>query len=90
LGGYLVSVVLMGANPVSYLDNTYQFMEVHDVAAGLIKAAVFGFLFSTIGCQQGFYTTGGAEGVGKATTSAVVLGSVAILIADFFLSRLLF
>jgi phospholipid/cholesterol/gamma-HCH transport system permease protein len=89
-GGYLVSVVLMGANPVSYMENTYRFMEVHDVAAGLIKAAVFGFLLSTVGCQQGFYTTGGAEGVGKSTTSAVVLGSVAILIADFFLSRLLF
>ncbi len=89
-GGYLVSVVLMGANPVSYMDNTYQFMEVHDLTAGLLKAAVFGFLLSSIGCQQGFYTSGGAEGVGKATTSAVVLGSVAILIADFFLSRLLF
>jgi phospholipid/cholesterol/gamma-HCH transport system permease protein len=90
LGGYLVSVVLMGANPVSYMDNTYQFMEVRDVTAGLIKAAAFGFLFSSIGCQQGFYTTGGAEGVGKATTNAVVLASIAILIADFFLSRLLF
>src|SRR4029077_12899901 len=70
-GGYLVSVVLMGANPVSYMDNTYQFMDVSDVTTGLIKAAVFGFLFSAIGCEQGFYTTGGAEGVGKATTSAV-------------------
>ena len=89
-GGYLVSVVLMGANPVSYMSITYQFMDVSDVTAGLIKAAVFGFLFSAIGCQQGFYTTGGAEGVGKATTSAVVLGSIAIIIADFFLSRLLF
>ena len=89
-GGYLVSVVLMGANPVSYMSNTYQFMDVPDVTAGLIKAAVFGFLFASIGCQQGFDTTGGAEGVGRATTSAVVLGSIAIIIADFFLSRLLF
>ena len=89
-GGYLVSVVLMGANPVSYMSNTYQFMDVPDVTAGLVKAAVFGFLFASIGCQQGFDTTGGAEGVGRATTSAVVLGSIAIIIADFFLSRLLF
>jgi len=90
MGGYLVSVVLMGANPVSYLSNTYQFMDLNDLFSGLMKAAVFGLLLSTIGCQQGFYTTGGAEGVGKATTSAVVFASISILIADFFLTRLLF
>lgn len=89
-GGYLVSVVMMGANPVSYLDNTFQFMDLNDLFSGLIKAAVFGFLLATIGCQQGFYTTGGAEGVGRSTTAAVVFASIAILISDFFLTRLLF
>jgi len=89
-GGYLVAVVLMGANPNSYKSNTFQYMEVSDLTSGLIKAAVFGFLLALIGCQQGFYTRGGAEGVGRATTSAVVLASIAILIADFFLTRLLF
>jgi len=89
-GGYLVSVVLMGANPVSYLDNTFQFMDLKDLVSGLIKASFFGLLVATIGCQQGFYTTGGAEGVGRATTKAVVLASIAILISDFFLTRLLF
>ncbi len=89
-GGYLVSVVMMGANPVSYIDRTFQFMDMNDFLSGVIKAAVFGVLFATIGCQQGFYTTGGAEGVGKATTSAVVVASIAILISDFFLTRLLF
>jgi phospholipid/cholesterol/gamma-HCH transport system permease protein len=89
-GGYLVSVVLMGANPVSYIDNTFQFMDLNDLLSGLIKAAVFGFLIAAIGCQQGFYTTGGAEGVGRSTTSAVVVASIAILISDFFLTRLLF
>ncbi len=89
-GGYLVSVQLMGANPVSYLETTFKFMNVNDMTAGLIKAAVFGLLLATIGCQQGFHTTGGAEGVGRSTTSAVVLGSIAILIADFFLTKLLF
>jgi phospholipid/cholesterol/gamma-HCH transport system permease protein len=90
LGGYLVSVVLMGANPVTYTDRTFQFMDLNDVLSGLLKAAVFGFLLAAIGCLQGFYTSGGAEGVGRSTTSAVVVASVAILLADFFLTRLLF
>jgi phospholipid/cholesterol/gamma-HCH transport system permease protein len=90
LGGYLVAVVMMGANPVTYIDRTYQFMDVNDVFSGLIKAAVFGFLLAAIGCQQGFYTSGGAEGVGRSTTAAVVVASIAILVADFFLTRLLF
>jgi phospholipid/cholesterol/gamma-HCH transport system permease protein len=89
-GGYLVSVVLMGANPVSYLDRTFQYMDLNDLFSGLIKAAVFGLLLATIGCQQGFYTTGGAEGVGRSTTSAVVVASIAILISDFFLTKILF
>ena len=89
-GGYLVAVVLMGANPVAYLNRSFQFMELNDLFSGLIKAAVFGFLLAVIGCQQGFYTTGGAEGVGRSTTAAVVVASIAILISDFFLTRLLF
>jgi phospholipid/cholesterol/gamma-HCH transport system permease protein len=90
LGGYLVAVVLMGANPVTYTDRSFQFMDLNDVFSGLIKAAVFGFLLAAVGCQQGFYTSGGAEGVGRSTTSAVVVASIAILVADFFLTRLLF
>ncbi|MBW8874180.1 MAG: ABC transporter permease [Acidobacteria bacterium] len=90
LGGYLVAVVLMGANPVSYLDRTFQFMDLNDLVSGVVKASVFGFLLAAIGCQQGFYTTGGAEGVGRSTTAAVVVASIAILISDFFLTRLLF
>lgn len=90
LGGYVVAVILMGSNPVSYMDNTFQFMDLNDLFSGLIKAAVFGFLLAAIGCQQGFYTTGGAEGVGRSTTAAVVVASISILISDFFLTRLLF
>jgi phospholipid/cholesterol/gamma-HCH transport system permease protein len=89
-GGYLVAVVLMGANPVAYIDRSFQFMDLNDLFSGLIKAAVFGHLLALIGCQQGFYTTGGAEGVGRSTTAAVVVASIAILISDFFLTRLLF
>jgi phospholipid/cholesterol/gamma-HCH transport system permease protein len=89
-GGYLVSVVLMGANPVVYMENTFRFMQLNDFTSGLIKSAVFGLLVAVIGCQKGFYTTGGAEGVGRSTTNAVVIASIAILIADFFLTKLLF
>lgn len=90
LGGYLVAVVLMGANPVAYVQRSFQFMQLSDLFSGVLKAAVFGFLLAVIGCQQGYYTSGGAEGVGRATTAAVVIASIAILISDFFLTRLLF
>lgn len=90
LGGYMVAVLMMGANPVAYVDRSFQFMDLNDLFSGLIKAGVFGFLLAVIGCQQGFYASGGAEGVGKATTSAVVVASIAILVSDFFLTRLLF
>jgi phospholipid/cholesterol/gamma-HCH transport system permease protein len=89
-GGYLVSVILLGANPVTYMANTFQYLDVNDFMSGVIKAAVFGLLIAVIGCQMGYYTTGGAEGVGKSTTRAVVLASIAILISDFFLTKLLF
>jgi phospholipid/cholesterol/gamma-HCH transport system permease protein len=90
VGGYLVAVVLLGANPVSYIDNTFRFMDLSDLMSGIVKAVVFGFLIALIGCQQGYYARGGAEGVGRATTRAVVLASMAVLISDFFLTKLLF
>jgi phospholipid/cholesterol/gamma-HCH transport system permease protein len=90
VGGYLVTVVLLGANPVAYLDNTFRFMDLSDLMSGIIKATVFGFLIALIGCQQGYHAGGGAEGVGRATTRAVVLASMAVLISDFFLTKLLF
>ncbi len=89
-GGYLVAVIMMGSNPVTYLANTFQYMELNDLTSGLIKAAVFGLIIATVGCQKGFYTSGGAAGVGRATTQAVVAGSIAVLIADFFLTKILF
>jgi phospholipid/cholesterol/gamma-HCH transport system permease protein len=90
VGGYIVAVVLLGANPVGYVENTFRFMDVGDVGSGLIKAAVFGLLIALIGCQQGYFARGGAEGVGRATTRSVVIASMAILISDFFLTKILF
>jgi len=90
-GGYLVAVQLLGVNPVRYVENSFQFLHVgDDIVSGLIKAAVFGLIFSLIACVRGYYTSGGAEGVGKSTTRAVVSGSLSILFADFFLTKLLF
>ncbi len=90
VGGYLISVVYFGANPVTYVENTFRYMDLQDLSSGLIKAAVFGLIIAVVGCQKGYYTRGGAEGVGRATTRAVVLASIAILISDFFLTKILF
>jgi len=90
VGGYLISVVYFGSNPVTYVENTFRYMDLDDLGSGLIKAAVFGLIIAVVGCQKGYYTRGGAEGVGKATTQAVVLASIAILITDFFLTKILF
>jgi len=89
-GGYAVSVGLLGANPVIYWEKTFQFLDLNDVFSGLIKAGVFGLILSVTGCAKGFFTTGGAEGVGRATTAAVVMSSVVILLSDFFLTKILF
>ncbi len=88
-GGYLVATETLGLNPGNYLKNTFQFLEVRDVVSGLIKAGVFGFIVSLMGCYHGFNSTGGAQGVGKATTNAVVSSFVLILISDYFLTVLL-
>jgi len=89
-GGYSIAVGLLGANPVVYWEKTFQFLDLNDVFSGLIKAAVFGLILSVTGCMKGFFTSGGAEGVGRATTAAVVMASVVILVSDFFLTKILF
>jgi len=88
-GGYLVAVLYLGANPVRYVENTFLYLDLDDLTSGLIKSAVFGGLLTVIGCQCGFDTRGGAEGVGRATTRAVVAASLAVLVADFFLTKVL-
>ena len=80
----------MRANPVVYLSNTYQFLKMNDLWSGAIKAAAFGLILTLTGCVRGYYTLGGAEGVGRSTTQAVVSASLTILLTDFFLTKLLF
>ena len=88
-GGYLVGVKVLGTNPVTYYNQSINNTEVTDIWYGLIKALVFGAVIGLIGCYKGFNTVGGAEGVGKATTGAVVISCMLILILDYFLSALL-
>jgi phospholipid/cholesterol/gamma-HCH transport system permease protein len=89
-GGYFVAVQLLGSNPITYYDSTFQYVDLNDFTSGLVKSAVFGLIFSVVACMKGYYTSGGAEGVGRSTTQAVVASSLAILLSDFFLTRLLF
>jgi phospholipid/cholesterol/gamma-HCH transport system permease protein len=89
-GGYLVAVQMLDVNPVVYMRRTTDYLEYDDIFGGLLKALVFGMIIATISCYKGFNTQGGAEGVGKATTGAVVISSMLILISDYFLTTMLF
>jgi phospholipid/cholesterol/gamma-HCH transport system permease protein len=90
LGGYFVGVHLLHINAGIFVKNITKHLDMDDIFNGLIKAAVFGLILSLIGCYKGFNTRGGAEGVGRATTEAVVLSSIAILVSDYFLTAIMF
>jgi phospholipid/cholesterol/gamma-HCH transport system permease protein len=89
-GGYLVSTTRLGFNEAAYLQNTADFLEVWDVTSGLIKGAVFGFLVALMGCYHGMNSGRGAQGVGRATTNAVVSASILILASNYLLTELFF
>jgi len=89
-GGYLVGVYKFGFNPGAYLARTEQYLETSDVVSGLVKAAVFGFIVALMGCYHGYHSRGGAQGVGQATTYAVVSASILILVFDYGITQALF
>jgi phospholipid/cholesterol/gamma-HCH transport system permease protein len=89
-GGYLVGIYKLGFGPYEYIRNTFEFLETEDVVSGLVKAAVFGFLVALMGCYQGYHSEGGAQGVGAATTKAVVSASILILTANYVVTELFF
>lgn len=89
-GGYVVSTQSLGFSGGIYLKNTVDFVTHQDVTSGLIKAAVFGFIIALMGCYNGFNSKGGAQGVGAATTNAVVSASILILAANYLLTSVLF
>ncbi|HEU5047602.1 MAG TPA: ABC transporter permease [Rickettsiales bacterium] len=89
-GGYLVSIHKLGFSPVPYLISTFDFLKRIDVVSGLVKAAAFGFIIALMGCYHGYHSKGGAQGVGTATTNAVVSASILIFFANYFLTALFF
>jgi len=90
LGGYFVGVHVLGINSGVFVKNITRIVDLEDIYNGLVKAACFGLILSLIGCYKGFNARGGAEGVGRATTEAVVLASITILISDYFLTAVMF
>ena len=89
-GGFLVAVVKLGFTGPAYLRATADILQINDIVAGLTKAAVFGLLIALMGCYHGYNSRGGAQGVGSATTSAVVTASILILAFDYVLTELFF
>ena len=90
VGGYFVGVHILDINEGAFVKNITSLVVLGDIYNGLVKAACFGLILSLIGCYKGFNARGGAEGVGRATTEAVVLASVSILISDYFLTAIMF
>jgi phospholipid/cholesterol/gamma-HCH transport system permease protein len=90
LGGLFIADSLYGISHVVFLDSVQNFLQVWDLCTAIIKSVVFGALVAVIGCSWGLTTTGGAKGVGQSTTTAVVTALLAIFIANFFLSWLMF
>ena len=85
-GGWTVAKATLHLNGATYIKNTWDFLQSWDVVSGLIKAAVFGFIVALMGCYHGYNATGGARGVGRATTHAVVSAAILIFAADYLMT----
>ncbi|MGC6511696.1 MAG: MlaE family ABC transporter permease [Parvibaculales bacterium] len=90
MGGFVVSTQLLDFNAALYVQRTIDFIQLDDITSGLIKASVFGFIIAVMGCYNGYFSAGGAQGVGRATTNAVVSSSILILSANYIMTSLLF
>lgn len=88
LSGMVVTYTELGVNPAFYMDQVYWILNISDFVGGVGKAAFFGLIIGLVGCYEGFTTSGGTVGVGKATTTSVVTISLSILVADYFLTKL--
>jgi phospholipid/cholesterol/gamma-HCH transport system permease protein len=89
-GGFLVATYKLGFNSAGYIGQTADNLRSEDVVSGLVKAAVFGFIVTIMGCYCGYHSRGGAQGVGAATTYAVVSASIMVLLVDYLLTSVLF
>ena len=90
LGGWLLATQRLDFNSASYLDTTYKYLEADDVVSSLVKAAVFGLIIALMGCYHGFRSSGGAAGVGRATTDAVVSAFILILLSNLIITVIVF
>ena len=88
LGGMLIAVANLNLSANYYLRSVIETVKYNDLASGIGKTFFFGFAISLIGCYNGLQTSGGADGVGRATTATVVTGAITVLIMDFFLTKL--
>lgn len=86
IGSYLVGIYILHIPEGPFMSKLYYYVDGDDFISGLVKAAIFGFFISLISCYEGFTTSGGAEGVGRKTTRAVVISSVTVLVMDYFLT----
>ncbi|WP_431271594.1 MlaE family ABC transporter permease [Dankookia sp. P2] len=90
MGGWLIGTQKLGFVSAAYLKSTFDYLETDDVVSGLVKAAVFGFVIALMGTWCGYNSKGGAQGVGGATTKAVVASSILILALDYVLTEIFF
>jgi phospholipid/cholesterol/gamma-HCH transport system permease protein len=89
-GGFLIGVYRLDFNPAAYIGRTWEYLEPMDVISGLVKAGVFGFVIALMGCYHGYQSRGGAQGVGAATTNAVVSSSILILVFNYLITGIFF
>lgn len=90
IGGYFIATSVLGLNGNQYIHGIKKYLEYSDITNGLIKSAVFGLILTWVGAFKGFHASGGARGVGLATTQSVVMGSILLLLANYFLTAALF
>jgi phospholipid/cholesterol/gamma-HCH transport system permease protein len=88
LGGMLASVLSLRINATTFWERAIKILEFSDIMQGFMKTVVFAFILATVGCYQGLNVRGGTQGVGRATTQAVVVSSVLIIVSDTFLTKL--
>jgi phospholipid/cholesterol/gamma-HCH transport system permease protein len=89
-GGFLVGVYRLNFNPAAYIGRTVEYLQFIDIVSGLVKAAVFGFVVALMGCYFGYHSRGGAQGVGAATTNAVVSASIIMLVSNYLITGIFF
>ena len=90
VGAFVISTGYLGIDGGTFMEGVRYYLDAEDITHGMIKAVFFGLILSLVACYKGFYATGGARGVGIATTKAVVVSSVLVLISDYLMTAIMF